>query len=322
MCSTKAGLGYEECCQEILRIEPRTALQRDINGLMPIHYAIMAGHASLIGLFFDFHETTTRKEDMSVRDVKLIDFSGYSMLHFACYNGHSTCVETICELGETHNYLVEMLTRPALVSSLYNGFSPLHCACYNSHSACVAYLLDKYESVVDLVDNDANTCLHVCASSNELECATLLVEAGCDLNVANGLGRTPLMVAAAHNSFGIVELLLKRCPMPIKAGNNLNLNSTVEIRRAALDLFDSDGNSALHLALTNKNENCALFLLDEIKEDSSIINAQNKKGDFFNSSYHHLIFIIYRLSDIFRILFSFSNTLHIALFLYFQIGNI
>ena len=42
---------------------------------------------------------------------------------------------------------------------------------------------------------------------------------------------------------------------------------------------DNNGNSCLHLALLNKHENCALYILDKIEANSHLINLQNKEGD-------------------------------------------
>lgn len=287
----KASLGYEECCQEIMRTNIETVSQRDQNGMLPVHYAVMGGHANLIGLFLDYHQqqqqqqqqssSNTEPKKRSMRDEKLVDWSGLSLLHMACYNGHSACVETICELAETGGapYLTEMLTGPLLSSTIiYNRFSPLHCTCLNSHTACLTYLLDRFSSAADLLtcEEDENTCLHLCALNNEHECAALLIDAGCDVNRVNRLGRSALMLAAMSNSFAVVELLIKRSGHAPAALNNLN--STIDIRRAEVDLVDVDGNTALQLALINKHENCALFILDELREDMPIINTQNKEG--------------------------------------------
>ncbi len=97
--------------------------------------------------------------------------------------------------------------------------------------------------------------------NNQYYVATLLIEADCVLNERNKRGHTPFMLAAAFNSFNIMELLLKK----------------VAIKNDLLESIDFKGNSVLHLALLNNHENCALFILDKI-ENEKLINLQNKQG--------------------------------------------
>ncbi|CAF0712711.1 unnamed protein product [Brachionus calyciflorus] len=264
-----AALGYEECCQAILSHNAFTANQRDLNGMIPIHYAIMNGHASLIQIFFDYHVTIGNF-------TRLLDKDKFSLLHFACFNGHSTCVETICELGETYECLIEMLFQN---SETYNSFSPLHLACENSHEACVNFLIDKYNDklnlIIELEDSNGNRPLHICAIKNEYDCASLLLESNCQINSKNNLGQTPFMLAAFHNSFTIMELLFSD-----EGHKTQNLNdSKIKINhKIDLSTTDKDGNTALHLALLNQHENSALFILDRIESNSILINLKNKDG--------------------------------------------
>ena len=207
-------MGYEECCLLILKSNKRSAFQRDTNGLMPIHYAVMAGHANLISLFFEYYDEYVKCSEESPASQKLVDKEGFSLLHYACFNGHSTCAETLCDLGtNAYTFLTEMLIEPSTLND-YNSFSVLHAACKNSHDACVSFLLDKFSSqstrLVELEDGNGNRPLHVCALSNECDCALLLLEAHCDINAKNKLEKTPLMLAASSNSFNLMELLLAK----------------------------------------------------------------------------------------------------------------
>ena len=46
-----------------------------------------------------------------------------------------------------------------------------------------------------------------------------------------------------------------------------------------LKLVDLNENSALHLALLNGHENCALFILDRIESNSNLVNLKNHQGN-------------------------------------------
>ena len=265
-----AALGYEECCVSILKADCSSLMQRDLNGLLPIHYAMLAGHANLLFVFFEYYENylelAQNESDInqsfdSAKPIdRLVDSKGFSLLHFACFNGHSTCTETICDLGENYPFLIEMFT-DLDDSIIYNKFTPLHCACYNSHDTCVSILLEKFQdrasAIIELEDKNGNRPLHVCAMNNEYDCALLLIEANCGVNERNVRGHTPFMLAAAFGSFNIMEIL---------------------IDKVDLKLVDYKGNSALHLALLNNHENSALFILDKIELNSPLINLQNCQG--------------------------------------------
>ena len=47
-----------------------------------------------------------------------------------------------------------------------------------------------------------------------------------------------------------------------------------------LKLVDLNENSALHLALLNGHENCALFILDRIESNSNLVNLKNHQGNY------------------------------------------
>jgi ankyrin repeat protein len=273
-----AALGYEECCLLILKSNANSAFQKDVNGLMPIHYAVMAGHANLISMFFEYFEECLNPDNSSdintelLLGEKLLVNEGFSLLHYACFNGHSTCAETICELGQTYRFLIDPLINPDAITTpsthKHSKFSVLHAACQNSHDACVSFLIEKFSSnlerLIELEDSNGNRPLHICAMNNEYDCALLLLESNCKINERNKFGKTPLMLAACCNSFSIMELLLSEKA----SGKKVNLNCV-----------DNKGNSCLHLALLNKHENCALFILDKIESNSYLINLQNKDGD-------------------------------------------
>lgn len=228
------------------------------------------GHASLIQIIFEYHITIGNY-------TKLLDKDKLSLLHFACYNGHSTCLETICELAENHECLNEMLFERL---DKYNLFSPLHMACQNGHDACVNYLIDKYNdrvnTMIELEDMEGNRPIHVCAIKNEYDCASLLIDSNCQVNAKNSHGQTAFMLAAYHNSFSIMELFFSDDPH--KTENTASSNIKIDIR-IDLNEIDKNQNSALHLALLSQQENCALFILDHLETNSKLINLKNKKGD-------------------------------------------
>jgi ankyrin repeat protein len=230
----------------------------------------MFGHSNLINVLFEY---------CVVDQNKLCDKSGFALLHYACFFGHFECIETLCELGELNTFLIEPIFHTSDV--VFNRFSPLHCVCYNGHSSALTYLLEKYSDLddfcIDLEDAYGNRPLHICALRNEYECASHLIEHNCNINAMNKKAQTAFMLAAANNSFNMLELLIadmssSNTSLPTKNESISNLKGV------DLMCVDNEGNNALHLSLIQKHENCALFILDHIDSNSYLINLKNKQG--------------------------------------------
>ncbi len=235
-------MGYEECCVFLLNNNASPYI-RDINGLLPVHYVVIAGHAQILPLFLEFKYDT------------LLDNYGFTLLHYACFNGHSTCAEILCE-----NETILSVVENQIISE---RFTALHCAAYNGHEACLNFLIQgfqtKYKNLVESKDRIGRTSIHICAANDDIECANVLIQAGCNLNALTNNGDTPLMLAAANNSLNMIELLI--------IDNNVNVK-----------VSNKEKNTALHLALINGHESSARYLLDKIN-DVTFLNQININGD-------------------------------------------
>ncbi len=80
--------------------------------------------------------------------------------------------------------------------------------------ADIAYNLIKNGADVTLADKYKNTALHYAISSElsdeeKINLITELIAHDADINIKNRYGKTPLMLAEAHNQFKIIELLLE-----------------------------------------------------------------------------------------------------------------
>jgi serine/threonine-protein phosphatase 6 regulatory ankyrin repeat subunit A len=234
-------LGYEECCVFLINNNASPHI-RDINGLLPLHYVVIAGHAQILPLFLEYKYDT------------LLDSYGYTLLHYACFNGHSTCAEILCE-----NELI-LSTCDQLIK--LNKFTVLHAAAYNGQETCLNYLIQtfqsKYDNLVESKDHFGRTALHICASNDDTECGNVLIQANCNLNSFNNNNDTPLMSAISNNSLNMVEILIEN--------------------GADLKLVNKEKNTVLHLAFINGHEASARYILDKIN-DSKFINLINNNGD-------------------------------------------
>uniref|UniRef100_A0A667ZST4 Ankyrin repeat domain 28 n=1 Tax=Myripristis murdjan TaxID=586833 RepID=A0A667ZST4_9TELE len=155
-----AVTGHEECVEALLQ-HSANFLVRDCKGRTPVHLAAACGHIGVLGGLLHAAQSV---ETLPV----LTDNQGYTPLHWACYNGHDTCVEVLLEQEVFHK-------------TEGNSFSPLHCAV---------------------------TPLHAAAFTDHVECLQLLLGHNAQVNSIDTTGKTPLMMAAENGQTNAVELLV------------------------------------------------------------------------------------------------------------------
>lgn len=184
--------------------------------------------------------TTTLLENQAKIDA--CDIDGNSPLHWCCHNGNECCVEI----------LLEHMNKSAFPG---NKYSPLHCAVANNHNITTEMLLDHFnEEAIYSKDNEGRTALHIAAYSDHCDLLHILLKSGFNVDELDVLNRTPLMCACIAGNLAAIDLLI--------------------YMQANLNLIDADGNSILHHAVINKQENLALWLLDKI-QDKQIVNSAN-----------------------------------------------
>jgi ankyrin repeat protein len=92
-----------------------------------------------------------------------------------------------------------------------DGSTPLHCAAWNGHASVASLLLDAGSDINDHNRNEhwGTTPLHAAAHGNQKEVAALLIHRGADLDARNLNGRTPLGETAVHNARAVAKLLVE-----------------------------------------------------------------------------------------------------------------
>ncbi|XP_030061393.1 serine/threonine-protein phosphatase 6 regulatory ankyrin repeat subunit A [Microcaecilia unicolor] len=230
-----AVTGHEECVEALLQ-HGANFLSRDRRGRTSIHLAAACGHIGVLG--------TLMQTAASVDIIPAVaDNHGYTSLHWACYNGHDTCVELLLE-------------QEVFQKKEGNAFSPLHCAVINDNEGAAEMLIDTLgTSIVNSIDSKGRTPLHAAAFTDHVECLQLLLSHNAQVNAIDSFGKTPLMMAAENGQTNAVEVL-------------------VSSAKADLTLQDNNKNTALHLACSKGHETSALLILERIT-DRSLINATN-----------------------------------------------
>ena len=119
-----------------------------------------------------------------------------SLLHIACQEGNTDCVDLLLEFKADPNIVDE------------TGETPLHYACRTGASECVRCLL-KANADPMCMDEFDNTPLHYACLSGASECTRLLLaHKDVDVNSTNVGGLTPLYMACQHKGNGICPFLL------------------------------------------------------------------------------------------------------------------
>uniref|UniRef100_A0A8C7ZSM1 Serine/threonine-protein phosphatase 6 regulatory ankyrin repeat subunit A n=1 Tax=Oryzias sinensis TaxID=183150 RepID=A0A8C7ZSM1_9TELE len=229
-----AVTGQEDCVEALLQRQAGVCV-KDTRGRTPLHLASACGHVGVLGALL-------QTAGSSLTHTHLTDNQGYTPLHWACYNGYDACVELLLEQEMVKNIKG-------------NSFSPLHCAVDNEGVA--EMLIDSLgATIVNATDAKGRIPLHAAAFSDHVECVSLLLSHGAQVNVGDvQMHRTPLMMAALNGQTNTVEVL-------------------VSSGKADLSLQDTERNTALHLACSKGHETSALLILEKVS-DRNLVNCTN-----------------------------------------------
>ncbi|XP_040342676.1 fibronectin type 3 and ankyrin repeat domains protein 1 isoform X1 [Herpailurus yagouaroundi] len=132
-------------------------------------------------------------------DVNLKNGSGKDSLMLACYAGHLDVVKYLRRHGASWE------TRDL------GGCTALHWAADGGHCNVIEWMI-KDGCEVDAADTGSGwtPLMRVSAVSGNQRVASLLIEAGADVNMKDKDGKTPLMVAVLNNHEELVQLLLDK----------------------------------------------------------------------------------------------------------------
>ncbi|TSW08324.1 DNA polymerase epsilon subunit 2 [Bagarius yarrelli] len=130
-------------------------------------------------------------------DIHMKNGSGKDPLMLACFAGHLDIVKHLRKSGATWQ------------SQDTGGCSPLHWAADGGHLPIITYMI-KDGCELDIRDTVSQwtPLMRVSAVSGNANVASLLIQAGADVNVRDKDGKTPLMVAVLNNHEQLVRLLM------------------------------------------------------------------------------------------------------------------
>nr|BCR37383.1 transient receptor potential cation channel subfamily A member 1 isoform 277V [Buergeria buergeri] len=184
--------GLKNINAEILQREDIKLLvsDEDADGCTPLHYACRHGVpnsvSNLMGLNVSLYSKSKDKRsalhfaasygryntcDRLLRfasDARLLndaDERGMTPLHMAAQNGHDRIVFLLLKKG-------------ALMLSDYRGWTALQYAAHGGYTRTIKTLLDTSISLIDKLDKEKNTALHLAAKEGHAKAVALLLESG------------------------------------------------------------------------------------------------------------------------------------------------
>ena len=199
-------------------------------------------------------------------DVRLPARDGASALHFASGFGRTECVRLLLRAkapleagnkrGATplmvaacggHTDSVELLLSAgaSFRARDEHGSEPLHHASRGGDWPAVIHLLLKSGADLEARNNNGSTVLATAAAYGRIAVVRLLLELGADANTTNAFNNTPLVDAIANKHCLVVRELL-----PV----------------TDLDIVNRQGRSALHICLTNGNDEIFDLLLPYVTD--------------------------------------------------------
>ena len=160
-------------------------------------------------------------------DINIRDSKGLTPLTYSIFGGKLESVRFLLERGaridNDNFYELSPLDLVAGIGALeiltllldyggdvdlqgYNGATALHHAIMMNQPEAVKLLISR-DANVNLAADDCS-CLHVAVQRTETEIASMLLEAGAQIDVFNIAHETPLHIAVASNNTEMVNLLL------------------------------------------------------------------------------------------------------------------
>eukprot|EP00003_Mantamonas_plastica_P029230 TRINITY_DN688_c0_g2_i1.p1 TRINITY_DN688_c0_g2~~TRINITY_DN688_c0_g2_i1.p1 ORF type:complete len:641 (-),score=140.75 TRINITY_DN688_c0_g2_i1:104-2026(-) len=179
-------------CGEITLLSP---------GQTPLHIACSLGHHKCLQHLITTEYTQSPSFNLT-NDINQLDQDGESPLHEAVHMNSGDCIRILAQAGAD------------LESTNSSGLSPLFAAFRQSQQKAFQALLDLGADVNCTNLTSKLTPLHVAASRNDLEAATLLLAHGANSLLKSKNGQTALDLATGFGHQEIIQLLSRHPSTP------------------------------------------------------------------------------------------------------------
>lgn len=185
-----------------------------------LHIAVNKGHAGVVTTLLDLechpslqdsegdtplHDSISKKRDDMLTllldhsaDITLTNNNGFNALHHAALRGNPSAMRI----------LLMKLPRPWIVDEKKDdGYTALHLAALNNHVEVAELLVHQGRANMNLQNVNLQTALHLAVERQHTQIVRLLVREGCDLNIPDKDGDTPLHEALRHHTLSQLRQL-------------------------------------------------------------------------------------------------------------------
>ncbi|XP_065645011.1 ankyrin repeat domain-containing protein 16 [Hydra vulgaris] len=211
--------------------------------------------------------------------IECFNIDGKRSLHEAAYNGCLLCVEFLLNQGAQVDPLKRADWTPLMlactkgnldiVKLLVNaganvqrknkdGWTSFHISCREGFIDVMDYLVCIDNTLCFTVSNNKRTPLHTSSMHGKIEAVKFLLEKGCNPDVRDSCGSSPLMDALRFGFVSVAEVLIK---------TNLVL----------LDQVDNLGRYPLHIAAESGQVDSVKYLVEKLNVD---INLKTKNSGY------------------------------------------
>ncbi|XP_067677818.1 E3 ubiquitin-protein ligase MIB1-like isoform X1 [Haliotis asinina] len=289
-----AAFGDEPAVIEMLHRGGADLNARNKRRQTPLHIGVNKGHIGVVRALLDLgchpslqdsegdtalHDAISKKRDDMISlllehaaDITIANNNGFNALHHAALRGNPSAMRI----------LLSKLPRPWIVDEKKDdGYTALHLAALNNHVEVAELLVHQGKANMDIQNVNLQTPLHLAVERQHTQIVRLLVREGCNLNVPDKDGDTPLHEALRHHTLSqlrqlqdmqdVGKLLMglgtpgadKKSSASIAcflAANGADLNIKNKKGQTPLDLCP-DPNLCKALAKCHKERNSLTYLL-------------------------------------------------------------
>ena len=219
------------------------------------------------------------------------DFSDFvkneneTLLHIACRLHHLTLVKILVATG---------LANPESTDEF--GNTPLHTACSMDHPLIIKYLVSIKGINLNALNHLQENILHISCKSGSLDTVQSIVQNGnVDFFQVNKSGYTPFHAACESNRTNILDYLCKikggcinvvssqslESPLHVAVRNSCTnvVKYLVETCKINVNLQDSKGQTALHLACEHEVQDIAEIILLNKRTQKPVAQIKDTKGE-------------------------------------------
>ncbi|XP_070396525.1 E3 ubiquitin-protein ligase MIB1 isoform X1 [Dermacentor albipictus] len=278
------AFGDEPSVMELLARAGADLNARNKRRQTPLHIAVNKGHMGVVKTLLDLgchpslqdcegdtplHDAISKKRDDMLTllldhnaDITLTNNNGFNALHHAALRGNPSAMRT----------LLAKLPRPWIVDEKKDdGYTALHLAALNNHVEVAELLIHQGHANMDLQNVNLQTPLHLAVERQHAQIVRHLVREGCNLNIPDKDGDTPLHEALRHHTLSQLRHLQDMQDVTKAGGGRLSTAAGSTSTAGNLELLMGLGSQG---ADKKSSASIACFLVSNGAE----LYIKNKKG--------------------------------------------